>query len=68
VDRLRVEALVKSRYEELLSAAGYEEVSAEVTHVYSPEQIAGSLRPEGVETLCEVPVASAFVRAQRSAE
>jgi len=55
-------ALERSEYEELLSAAGFEDVSVEVTHTYSPELMGG---PEGVEALREVPVASAFVRARK---
>ncbi len=60
-------ALERSEYEALLGAAGFEEVSIEVTHAYPPEQVAGSLGPEGVEALREVPVASAFVRARKPA-
>lgn len=61
-------ALEKTEYEALLKAAGFEEVSVEVTHACQPEQVAGSLGPEGVEALREVPVASAFVRARKPAE
>ena len=61
-------ALESAEYEALLRAAGFEEVSVEVTHSYQPEQVAGSLGPEGVEALREVPVASAFVRGRKPAE
>ncbi len=61
-------ALESAEYEALLKAAGFEEVSVEVTHAYQPEQVAGSLGPEGVEALREVPVASAFIRGRKPAE
>lgn len=56
-------ALEKSEYEDLLVAAGFKDVSVEVTHTYPPELIEGLGSPEEVEALREVPVASAFVRA-----
>lgn len=58
-------ALEKSEYEAMLEGAGFEGISIEVTHTYPPDQMAVSLGPEGVETLREVPVASAFVRAMK---
>jgi len=61
-------ALESVEYEALLRAAGFEEVSVEVTHSYQPEQVTGSLGPEVVEALREVPVASAFVKGRKPAE
>ncbi len=61
-------ALEKSEYEVLLEAAGFEDVSVEITHMYPPEMVAGSLGPESVEALRSVPVASAFVRARKPVE
>ena len=61
-------ALEKSEYEALLEAAGFEDVSVEVTHTYPPETVAGSLGPESVEALRSVPVASAVVRARKPVE
>jgi SAM-dependent methyltransferase len=62
-------ALEKSEYEALLGAAGFEDVSVEVTHTYAPELIVeGSLGPEDVEALRKVPVASAFVRGRKPVE
>ncbi|MDX6379162.1 MAG: arsenite methyltransferase [Rubrobacteraceae bacterium] len=58
-------ALEKSEYEELLSSAGFEDVSVEITHTYSPELMDGLGGPEDVEALRQVPVASAFVRARK---
>lgn len=60
-------ALERSEYEALLGAAGFEDVSVEVTHNYPPEQVASSSGSEGVEALREAPVASAFVRARKPA-
>jgi arsenite methyltransferase len=61
-------ALEKSEYEVLLEAAGFEDVSVEITHTYPPEMVAGSLGPESLEALRSVPVASAFVRARKPVE
>ena len=61
-------ALEKAEYEALLSAAGFIDVSVEITHTYPPESIADFLGPEGVEALRSVPVAGAFVRARKPAE
>src|SRR5215217_3842242 len=58
-------ALERSEYEKLLKAAGFEDVSVEVTQVYSPVMIAGLGSPGSVEMLREVPIASAFVRARK---
>jgi SAM-dependent methyltransferase len=58
-------ALEKSEYEKLLSSAGFEDVSVEITHTYSPELMDGLGGPEDVEALRQVPVASAFVRARK---
>jgi arsenite methyltransferase len=58
-------ALEKTEYEELLSSAGFEAVSVEVTHTYSPELIDGLVSNEDAEVLREAPVASAFVRARK---
>jgi SAM-dependent methyltransferase len=58
-------ALERSEYEAMLGTAGFEEISFEVTYMHPPEQVAGSLGPDGVEALREVPVASAFVRARK---
>ena len=61
-------ALEKTEHEALLKAARFEEVFVEVTQAYQPEQVAGSLGPESVEALREVPVGSAFVRIRKPAE
>jgi arsenite methyltransferase len=61
-------ALEKSKYEALLSAAGFEDVFVEVTHTYPPELVEGLGGLEEVETLREVPVASAFIRARKPVE
>ncbi len=61
-------ALESVEYEALLKAVGFEGVSVEVTHTYTLEQVAGSLGPEGVEALREVPVASAFIKGRKPAE
>ena len=58
-------ALESSEYEAVLGAAGFEDVSVEVTHVYEPESVAGIADPRDVEALREVPVASAFIRARK---
>jgi arsenite methyltransferase len=61
-------ALEKAEYEALLSAAGFVDVSVEITHVYPPELAPGSRGPEDVEALRSVPIASAFVRARKPVE
>jgi SAM-dependent methyltransferase len=59
-------ALKKSEYEELLVAAGFEEVSIEVTQVHSPETITHWRGDNAAQLLREVPIASGFVRARKS--
>ncbi len=61
-------ALEKEEYESLLKAAGFEEVSIEVTRVHSPETIIGCRGEGATQMLREVPIASAFVRARKPAE
>ncbi len=58
-------ALERAEYEAMLSAAGFEDVSIEVTHTYDPELIGSQLDPRDVEALRASPVASAFVRARK---
>jgi arsenite methyltransferase len=58
-------ALEKSEYEHSLAAAGFQDVTVEVTQVYEPEVITGLGGTEDVEMLREVPIASAFVRARK---
>lgn len=60
-------ALEKEEYEGLLSGAGFEDVSVEVTNVYEPETIEGLNSPESLEALRKVPAASAFIRARKPA-
>jgi arsenite methyltransferase len=56
-------ALAKDEYEALLSEAGFEGISVEVTSTYDPEYIDGLDTEEDREALRRVPAASAFVRA-----
>jgi len=58
-------ALEKSEYEALLAAAGFEDISIEVTHMYGPEIISEWGSSEDMQALREVPMASAFVRATK---
>jgi arsenite methyltransferase len=58
-------ALEKEEYESLLKAAGFEEVSIEVTRVHSAETITEWRVEDAVQMLREVPIASAFVRARK---
>ena len=58
-------ALEKAEYEKMLTSAGFEDVSVEVTHAYEPELIDGLGGPDLADVLHEVPVASAFVRARK---
>src|SRR5215204_5168737 len=58
-------ALEKAEYEQTLAAAGFDDVSVEVTQVYEPEAITGLGDAKAVEVLREVPIASAFVRARK---
>lgn len=59
-------ALEKEEYEALLRAAGFADVSVEVTRVHPPEEVEG-LEDDEAEALRRVPVASAFVRAGKPA-
>jgi arsenite methyltransferase len=61
-------ALEKSEYEESLAAAGFEDISVEVTQVHEPETIAGLGVPKDVDVLREAQIASAFVRARKPVE
>jgi arsenite methyltransferase len=61
-------ALQKEEYETKLKAAGFEEVSIEVTRVHSPEAITGWRGGNAAQMLREVPIASAFVRARKPVE
>src|SRR5215216_7317864 len=58
-------ALEKEEYERMLAAAGFEEVSIEVTQVHSPETITEWRGASAAQLLGEVQVASAFVRAKK---
>jgi ubiquinone/menaquinone biosynthesis C-methylase UbiE len=58
-------ALEKDEYERLLSEAGFEDVSVEVTNVYEPEVVEGLAGDGEKEALRKVPAASAFVRARK---
>jgi arsenite methyltransferase len=58
-------ALEKEEYESLLTAAGFEEVSIEVTQVHSPETITEWRGANVAQKLREVQIASAFVRAKK---
>jgi len=60
-----VGALEKKGYEDLLAAAGFEEVSVEVINVYEPETIEGLDTEEKRDALRRVPAASALVRARK---
>ncbi len=61
-------ALEKEEYESMLKAAGFEEVSIEVTRVHSPETITEWRGEDAAQMLREVPIASAFVRARKPVE
>jgi SAM-dependent methyltransferase len=58
-------ALEKEEYEEMLAAAGFEEVSIEVTQVHSPETIIEWRGASAAQRLRDVQIASAFVRAKK---
>jgi arsenite methyltransferase len=64
-------ALEKEAYETLLREAGFEDVSVEITHTYDSEVAAGSSCCgesgcwDAAESLREVPLASAFIRARK---
>ena len=61
-------ALEKAEYESLLVAAGFDDVSIEVTRVHSPETIRDWRGENAVQMLREVPIASGFVRARKPVE
>jgi arsenite methyltransferase len=61
-------ALEKEEYESMLTAAGFEEVSIEVTRVHSPETMSEWRGDDAAQMLREVPIASAFVRARKPVE
>jgi SAM-dependent methyltransferase len=56
-------ALEKEEYEALLTGAGFEDVSVEVTNTYNPAAIDGLDTENKREALRRVPAASAFIRA-----
>jgi arsenite methyltransferase len=60
-------ALQKEEYEALLRAAGFEDVSVEVTHTYEAEEAVGSGCCGDTEALGAVPLASAFIRGMKPA-
>jgi SAM-dependent methyltransferase len=60
-----VGALEKEEYEEILTAAGFRDVSVEVTNVYDPGSIEGLDTEEKRDALRRVPAAGAFVRARK---
>lgn len=60
-----VGALEKEEYEEILTAAGFRDVSVEVTNVYDPDSIEGLDTEEKRDALRKIPAASAFVRARK---
>jgi arsenite methyltransferase len=61
-------ALEKEEYESMLTTAGFEEVTIEVTRVHSPETISEWRGNDATRMLREVPIASAFVRARKPVE
>ena len=63
-----VGALEREEYEALLAAAGFEDVSVEVTNVYEPDAIEGLDTEEKREAFRKVPAAGAFVRARKPEE
>ena len=60
-------ALEAEEYKRILSEAGFEDASVEVTHVYEPEAVEGLDTEEERDALRRVPAASAFVRATNPA-
>jgi ubiquinone/menaquinone biosynthesis C-methylase UbiE len=68
-------ALEKAKYEELLAAAGFEDISVEVTHTYDAAAISATsgccggldqnAGEDSTQALQEVPLASAFIRARK---
>jgi arsenite methyltransferase len=61
-------ALEAEAYRSILSEAGFEDASDEVTNVYEPEAVEGLETEEERDALRRVPAASAFVRATKPAE
>ena len=55
--------LEKSEHESLLHATGFENISAEVTQIHSPDTIVGLAGAWCCPDAREISVASAFVRA-----
>jgi SAM-dependent methyltransferase len=68
-------ALEKAEYEELLAAAGFEDISIDATHTYDAAAIAAmpgcrggsgeNVDVRATQTLQEVPLVSAFIRARK---
>ena len=63
-----VGALEREEYEDLLAAAGFEDVSVEVIDVHEPETVEALDTEEKRDALRKVPSASAFVRARKPKE
>ena len=61
-------ALEAEEYKRILSEAGFEDATVEVTSVYEPEAVEGLETEEERDALRRVPAASAFVRATKPAE
>jgi hypothetical protein len=61
-------ALEAEEYKRILSEAGFEDATVEVTNVYEPEAVEGLETEEERDALRRVPAASAFVRATKPAE
>ncbi len=61
-------ALEAEEYKRILTEAGFEDASVEVTNVYEPEVVEGLDTEEERDALRRVPAASAFVRATKPAE
>jgi arsenite methyltransferase len=61
-------ALEAEEYKRILSEAGFEDPTVEVTNVYEPEAVEGLDTEEERDALRRVPAASAFVRATKPAE
>ena len=61
-------ALEAEEYKRILSEAGFEDATVEVTSVYEPEAVEGLETEEERDALRRVPAASAFVRATKPPE
>ncbi len=61
-------ALEAEEYRRILSEAGFQDATVEVTNVYEPEAVEGLDTEEERDALRRVPAASAFVRATKPAE